>query len=274
MFRFWRKEYTLKGKFTLTLQPYYHLLRLLPSPGLHCSTHWAETILGPGRATVDNTNESFVGPWAFSAAGVRRSRWWKVGWGGGELMGRHSYGGGRGLRGGGWIWWQGFSCFAKMVWNNHDIMRLWTQKKYTNSTRCDCWPHHLLSDNVEERENKIADLLTALELVLTPFSQHWTFVKTKSQRQCWCQSRWMRLSTPRSNFCCLLSGMVHTDKSIIKPSAHYVDRLTTEVAGEIKPTSFSLPVRMQSLRVIGLMKFFCSLVLTNMLSSRKAFLLQ
>lgn len=175
MFRFWRKEYTLKSKFTLTLQPYHSpppsIPRITLLHSLSGDNPWART--GHRR----QHKRELCGPLSLQCCGSQEVR--MVGWGGGKLMGRHSYGGGRGLRGGGWIWWQGFSCFAKMVWNNRDIMRLWTQNKYTNSTHCDCWPHRLLSDNVQERENKITDLLTALELVLTPFSQHWTFVKPK-----------------------------------------------------------------------------------------------
>lgn len=193
------EKYRLQGEAcTLALQPYHHLQCLLPSPGLHCSTHWAETILRPAQATVDNTNESFVAPeCAFSAPGVRRSGWWKVGWGGETLTGRWSFGGGRGLRGE-----AEFGDKASVVllkWFGTTVT-LWHcgLTKIHRHTHHPLWHvdpvHHLHSYNVQGRENRITNLLTAFRAGVNTIFSTLDIFKTKSQCRCRCQSTWMCLS--------------------------------------------------------------------------------
>lgn len=125
-------------------------------------TDWrrAETIL---RQT--NTNERFVAPeCAFSALGVSRSGRWKVGWGGEKVF--------RGWRGD--IVWRGsgwsggrlrlatrLQLFCrngqKQPWH-YDIV---SSQKYTHTPRIMArWPRHLLRCDVQERENRITDLVT------------------------------------------------------------------------------------------------------------------
>lgn len=131
IFCVWRKRAHTDGELApLTLQPWHHLPCLLPFPGSHCSTHWLEA--SGDDPSSDKHKRVLCGPWVclqYSGSqqvrtvegGVRRWEGFR-GWRG-DIVWR-----GSGWRGGGCVWRQGFSCFAKMGRNNPDIMTLWAHK--------------------------------------------------------------------------------------------------------------------------------------------------
>ena len=176
IFCVWRKRAHTDGELApLTLQPWHHLPCLLPFPGSHCSTHWLEA--SGDDPSSDKHKRVLCGPWVclqYSGSqqvrtvegGVRRWEgfrgWrgdivWRVyGATGGGFLGGGGGGGGGGLR-----LATRLQLFCqngqKQPWH-YDIV---SSQKYTHTPRIMArWPRHLLRYDVQERENRITDLVT------------------------------------------------------------------------------------------------------------------
>lgn len=80
---------------------------------------WITLALSDDPTETTQTRALWPRKCAFSARGVRRSGWWKVGWEGERLMEGDIFLGEGEAK---------FDDKASVVWNNRDIMTLWTHK--------------------------------------------------------------------------------------------------------------------------------------------------